>query len=103
VNDWEMNVPVAYVGIDQETGAIAPASSISVQQHRVVMIGSDSVDRLWELAKLLADRVDAEMDVEKARLLEVARGIPTEEIRRRINQDAAIIPGRGDVGNARGR
>jgi hypothetical protein len=103
VNDWEMNVPVAYVGIDHETGAIAPPSSISVQQHRMVMIGSESVDRLWHLAKALADRVEAEMEVEKAKLLEVARRIPAEEIKRRIHKDPAIIPGRGDVGSARGR
>lgn len=102
VNDWELNVPVARVRIDQETGAVT-VGGVSVTQHRVLMPASESIDTLWRLAKTLADRVEQEMKAEQAKLLEVAKAIPVEELKRRIREDPADIPGMRKPGNARGR
>jgi hypothetical protein len=43
------------------------------------------------------------MEVEKATLLEVAKAISVEELKRRIREDPADIPGIRKSGNARGR
>jgi len=93
---------VARVRVDQETGAVT-VGGVSVNQHRVLMLAHESIDTLWRLAKTLADRVNAEMKSEKAKLLEVAKAIPAEELMRRIREDQADVPGRRNVGNARGR
>jgi hypothetical protein len=74
-----------------------------VNQSRVVMLASDSLDKMWRLAKALADRVEEEMKVEKVRLLEQAKSVTAEEWKRRIAADAPNFPGQGKVGDARGR
>jgi hypothetical protein len=102
VNDWELNVPVARVRVDQETGAVN-VGGVSVNQHRVLMLAREAIDTLWRLAKTLADRVDAEMKIEQERLIEYAKAIPVEELKRRIREDPADIPGTRKPGNARGR
>lgn len=102
VNDWELNVPVARVRVDRDTGAVT-VGSVSVNQHRVVLLARESIDRLWHLAKALADRVESEMKLEQARLVEYAKAIPVEELRRRIREDPADIPGIRKPSNARGR
>jgi hypothetical protein len=102
VNDWELNVPVARVRVDQESGDVE-AHSVSVNQHRVLLLDTVSYKALCELARQLADRVEAEMEIERARLLEYAKAIPVEELRRRIHEDRADIPGVRKPGNARGR
>lgn len=102
VNDWELNTPVARVRINRETGEIN-VHAISVNRSRVVMLGSESLGKLWQLAKQLADKVEVEMEAEKVKLLDVARKISPSEIRRRISEDQPDVPGRNDVGTRRHR
>jgi hypothetical protein len=102
VNDWEINTPVARVRVDRDTGAVS-VHAVTVNQARVLMLASDSLDTLWRLAKTLADRVEQEINAEQARLLEHARAIPVEELKRRIREDPPDNPGHRKVGNARGR
>ena len=102
VNDWEINTPVARVRIDRETGTV-DVHAITVNKSRVVMLASDSLDKLWRLAKALADRVEEEMKLEQVRLLEYAKKIPVEELKRRIKEDRPDWPGQRKVGNARSR
>jgi hypothetical protein len=102
VNDWELNVPVARVRIDRNTGE-GIVHQVTVTQSRVVMLASDSLDKLWRVAKALADRVEMEMNVESKKLLEIAKQIPLEELKRRIKEDPPDVPGRRDIRNARGR
>jgi len=102
VNDWELNIPVARVRVDQESGSVE-AHAVSVNQHRVLLLDVVSYNTLWQLARQLADRVEAEMEPERVRLLEYAKAIPAEELMRRIREDPADIPGIRDPGNARGR
>lgn len=56
------------------------------------MLASASLDKLWRLAKTLADRVDREMKGEQAKLLEVAKGTLVEALTRRNREDPADIP-----------
>lgn len=102
VNDWEINSPVARVRVDRETGAVT-VHTVTVNQSRVVMLASSSVDMLWRLAKALADRVEQEMKLEQARMLEHAQSIPVEELKRRILEDPPDFPGPRKPGIARGR
>jgi hypothetical protein len=102
INDWELNTPVARVRINRETGH-AQVHAVSVTQQRVLMLSSDSVRLLRQLAKVLADRAELELKAEQARLLEHAKRIPIEELKRRIAEDRGDFPGRRKVGNARGR
>lgn len=102
VNSWEISTPVAGVRIDRETGKI-DVHQVTVNQSRIVMTGSSSVDNLFRVAKVLADRVEQEMEPEKARLLESAKLIPADELKRRIREDPPDIPGQGDVGKRRAR
>ena len=102
MNDWELNIPVARVRVDQESGAVK-VHAVTVNQSRVLMLATDSLDKLWRLAKALADRVEKEMEPEKAKLLELAKTIPVEELKRRIREDRPDFPGRRKPGNAHGR
>ena len=102
VNDWEINTPVARVRIDQETGEVK-VHQVTVNKSRVVMLASDSLEKLWQLAKTLGDRVEEEMKLEQAKLLEIAKQIPVEELKRRIKEDPPDFPGQRKVGNARAR
>jgi hypothetical protein len=102
VNDWEINTPVARVAIDRATGEMV-VRQVHVSQSRVVMQSSESLDLLWRLAKVLADRVEQEMRVESAKLLEVAKKIPLDELKRRLIEDPTNHPGTRGVGKARRR
>lgn len=102
VNDWEINTPVARVRIDRETQSLI-VHQVTVSKSRVVMLASDSLDKLWRLAKTLADRVEEEIKREQARVLEYAKTIPEKELRRRIKEDHPDLPGRRKIGNARSR
>jgi thioredoxin-like negative regulator of GroEL len=55
------------------------------------------------LAKTLADRDEQEMMIEQARLLEHAKTIPVDELKRRIAADPPDYPGQRKAGKARGR
>jgi len=102
VNDWEINTPVARARIDRETGEVN-VHAVNVNKSRVVMLASDSLDKLWRLAKALADRVEKDMKVEQAKLLEIAKKIPVEELKRRIKEDPPDWPGQRKLGIARSR
>ena len=78
LNDWELNIPVARVRIDNDTDAVH-VHAVTVNQSRMLMVASDSLDKLWRLAKALADRVEKEMESEKAKLLEIAKDISIED------------------------
>lgn len=102
VNDWELNIPVARVRIDQATQEVN-VHAVAVNQSRVVMMSSESTDKLWRLAKTLADRVEQDMKLEQEGLLAYAKSIPAEELKRRILEDPADFPGQRKLGNARAR
>jgi hypothetical protein len=104
VNDWELNSVVTRVQVDQATGEVLKVHGVSVNQSRTVLVASDTLDRLWRLAKTLADLVEAEMKIEQDRLLHShAKKIPHEELKRRIREDDADIPGSGTISKARRR
>ena len=42
VNDWELNIPIAYLRIDETTGH-REVSSVSVQSRRIVGLTLDSI------------------------------------------------------------
>ncbi len=102
INDWEINHPVARVRIDRETGELT-VHQVTVNQSRVMMLASDSLETLWRLAKTLADRVEEEMKLEQTHLLNCAKKIPDEELKRRIKMDRPNFPGQRKVGKPRPR
>ena len=88
--------------IDRHTGVVQ-VHAVTVNKSRVVMLAFESLDKLWRLAKALADRVEEEMKLEQVRLLEYAKSIPVEELKRRIKKDRPAWPVQRKVGNARSR
>lgn len=52
VNDWELNIPVAVLRQDAETGE-SQVSSVSVQSHRIIGQTPESIDQLKQLAESL--------------------------------------------------
>jgi hypothetical protein len=102
VNDWEVNIPRARVRIDCETGA-ASVHAVTVDHASVILLSSDAFRLLRELASALAARIDQEMTTERAALLEHAKTIPLEELRRRIQEDPSEYAGLRKIGNPRGR
>lgn len=77
VNDWELNVPVVRVSVDSESGE-AHITEVTVSNQSVLTPGSDWLNALREISMRLADRVEEEMKVEKARLLIIAKKKPPE-------------------------
>ena len=102
VNDWEVNIPRVRVSINRETGAAA-VHAVTVDHANVLLLSSDAFQLLRRLASALADRIEQEMVAEKAALLEHAKRIPLEELKRRIHEDPAEQAGVRKIGNPRGR
>jgi len=102
VNDWEVNMPVARVHVDEQTNDVT-VKAVRVHKYRTLMIGSDWLEKLHRLAVTLADRVYEDIRREEERLLEYAKKIPTEELKRRIKEDRPDWPGQRKVGKRRGR
>ena len=102
VNDWEMNIPRARVSIDRDTGA-ASVHAVTVEHANVLLLSSDSFQLLRRLASALADRLEQEIEAEKAALLEHAKKIPIEELKRRMREDQVEYAGVRKIGNPRGR
>jgi len=101
VNDWEVNMPVARVHVDERTGDVA-VKAVHVRKTRTLM-DSDRLQKLHRLAVMLADRVYEEIRREQEMLLEYAKKIPIEELKRRIKEDRPDWPGQGKVGKRRRR
>jgi hypothetical protein len=99
INDWEVNVPVAVVA---RTNVAATVRSIAIRQMRMMMLGTDPLENLHEVAKTLADRVVAEMQQLQREMLEALRRTPPRELQRRAPR-VFPTPGRRKVGSDRGR
>lgn len=78
VNSFEESLPTARYWIErvEEEGITA----ISQSHSRVIGLSSFDIETLIDLTEVMLERVRAEMDSEKTRLLEIVRGIPLEQI-----------------------
>ena len=92
VNDWELNVPVVYLRHDRETDRYE-VNQIQVQHHRITVLAAGTIRNLRQLASFLVEMVESEMRAERSRLLELAKLMPIEELKARLNEPGAI-PGR---------
>jgi hypothetical protein len=90
VNPFEENYVVAYY--DEETVAQTGIQSISVQQDRLVGLSIPDLENIQNLADTVLAIVNARIDAEKARVLEIVRGRPIGEVL------AAGIKPRGTAG-----
>ena len=80
INDWEVNVPVVQV---VTAGGGTTVRGVSVQHHRVVMLGRRDISFMHSLAEALLERVSAfgkDLEREIRRELD---GLSPREIRRR--------------------
>lgn len=102
VNDWEINTPVAYLSIDRETGA-GEVRSVGVLQERVILMSAPSLQLLEQLANTLAKRITEEMKSQETRVLEVAKKIPIDELKRQLVEDPPDSAGTGPLDRPRRR
>lgn len=65
-------------------------SHVTVDRGRLLGISKEDIQRLKTLAGVLRKRVATEIDTESKRLLEIARGMPIEQIRARTTQSVPI-------------
>lgn len=65
-------------------------SHVTVDRGRLLGISKNDIERLKTLAGALRTRVGTEIDAECKRLLEIARGMPIEEIRARTTESVPI-------------
>jgi len=101
VNDWEVNTPVARVHVDEKTNDVT-VKAVHVRKFRTLM-DSDRLQKLHRLAVTVANRVYEEIRREEVRLLEFAKTIPIEELKRRIKKDRPDWPGQRKIGKRRSR
>ena len=101
VNDWELNIPIAYLRIDETTGH-REVSSVSVKSRRIVGLTVDSTNQLKHLAEGLLVLIRAESEAEKARVLEIAKKIPAAELETHL-QDPESHTGEKQLDKSRGR
>lgn len=78
VNAFEENMVVAYLA-PEELGT-REVQSISVQQHRLASLGLEDVHCLRLLCQELCRRVSELIEQERARVLEVARKLPVDQL-----------------------
>jgi hypothetical protein len=81
-NDWELNVPVAQIATTAD-GVASTVRSISVEHHRVLMLGIPELRLMQTLAEALIERASAAGKELTRELHRELRGIPPREIRRR--------------------
>ncbi|HZE59647.1 MAG TPA: hypothetical protein VE085_03750 [Burkholderiales bacterium] len=86
VNDWEMNVPMARLRVDRDTGD-AKVHAVSVNQSRVVLMAHRLSKALESVVELLAVRIERERKIQEARLLDIAKTIPVDEPKRLITDE----------------
>ena len=101
VNDWELNVPVAVLRRDTETGE-SEVSSVSVQSHRIIGLTMESIQQLKRLAESLLILIRNESKVEAERVLAIAKQIPISELEARLAEPAIRTEIR-HIDNPRGR
>ncbi|SRR6266571_4360728 len=101
VNDWELNIPVAYLLQDEEKGR-CEVSRVSVQNHRIIGQNPESIDQLKRLAEGLLAMIDVEFKAEAARVLSIVKQLPIAELEARL-KDPAIRTGVRQLDNPRGR
>lgn len=65
-------------------------SHVTVDRGRLLGISKEDIQRLKTLAGVLRKRVATEIDTESKRLLEIARGMPIEQIHARTTQSVPI-------------
>ncbi len=78
VNAFEENMVVGYLA-PEELGT-REVQSISVQQYRLASLGLDDVNCLRVLCQELCTRVSELIEQERARVLEVARTLPVDQL-----------------------
>src|SRR5215813_5970905 len=78
VNSFEDNRVVAY--FNEETVSTEGIQSISVQQNGLVGLGSQDLAEIEEITKAILALIDIRMESEKARVLEVVRKMPVDEV-----------------------
>ncbi len=100
VNPFEENQVVAYY--NDERVSEEGFQSISVQQHRLVGLGSQDLTELQELTSALLKLVNARVDAEKARILEMVRRMPVEGLLAKGSK-APKVPGIKHVDKARNK
>lgn len=101
VNDWEVNVPVAQVSTIRGTG-ISTVRAVGVRQMRVVMLGTDALQSLHELAKTLADRIHEAVIELQREIHHDIRGVSPRVLRQRAPR-VFPTPGRRHPGSDRSR
>lgn len=101
VNDWELNMPVAVLRRDTETGE-SEISSVSVQSHRIIGLTQESIAQLKQLAESLLTLIRIEAKAESTRLLEIVKQIPVAELEARLT-GPEIRTGVRQLFNPRGR
>jgi hypothetical protein len=85
VNDWELNVPVAY--LRQEEGK-SQVDSISVQSYRIVGLAPETIAQLKTLAQSLKALIAEESKIEASRVLAIAKQIPIADLETRMTEPA---------------
>lgn len=99
VNDWELNIPVAQI---KKSGEDRSLIGVSVQSHRMIGLDQRDIEALQELAGALEALVNDEFRSERERVMESIKGIPIDELERRLSEPMPL-PGVGPVDRARGR
>ena len=78
VNPFEDNRVVAY--FNEETVSTEGVQSISVQQNRVVGLGSQDLTEIREVTKVLLGLLNILIESETAKLLEIVRRMRIDEV-----------------------
>lgn len=100
VNSFEENYVHAYL-VPEERGPKG-ISSISVQENRLLCLGTNDVSRLKKLAEELIKKVSVLVETEQKKVLAFARSMPPEDF---YNQKLKPIkaPSRADANKSRRR
>jgi hypothetical protein len=101
VNDWDVSTPYAQV-IEDDAGRLT-VHAVAVENGWMVLSNPDSLDQLWHLAKTLADRLEKEIEAQRARVMESVKQLPQENLRKLIAEYQPAIPGQGKLNKRRSR
>ena len=101
VNDWDVSTPFAQV-IEDDAGRLT-VHAVAVENGWMVLSNPESLDQLWRLAKTLADHLEKEIEAQRARVMESAKQLPQENLRKLIAEYQPAIPGQGKLDKRRKR
>lgn len=79
INPFEENEVLVQIPDDCESSS--EIKSLGAFHSRVICLSAGGVEKLKELAEWVASRVAEEMEVEKEKLLEIAKSVPLEQLR----------------------